>query len=46
MQFYWWISTLRFWQKYFDFLVDEHPFVNYVYKKDYDEPTTRSRDYF
>lgn len=28
-QFYQWISTLKYWQRYFDYLIDSHPLLNY-----------------
>ena len=28
-QFYQWISTFKYWQRYFDYLVEEHPLINF-----------------
>ena len=28
LQFYRWITTLKYWQRYFDYLLHEHPLLN------------------
>lgn len=38
-QYYQWISVLKYWQRFFDLLVEEHPLVNYSPK---DHPSTQA----
>lgn len=37
-QFYQWVSTFKYWQKYFDYLVEEHPLLSHAPSQDHSHP--------